>query len=209
MPEEALETQDVQEMKEKLEESGGEGEGRGEDGGGDGRERKANAWTVWLSLSTAVIAVLAAIASLEAGANANDAILRKDDAILHQSRAGDAWSHYQAAGIKSVVYATQAAAVTQPEVAARWQVEADRERDMQKDIKTEADAEEARVEEMDEKAAHKLHVHHQFAKSVTVFQVSIALAAIAALTRRKPMWWVSLAVGACGLAFFAIGISLS
>ena len=81
MPEEALETQDVQEMKEKLEESS---DGRGEDGGG---ERNANAWTVWLSLSTAVIAVLAAIASLEAGANANDAIVRKDDAILHQAKA--------------------------------------------------------------------------------------------------------------------------
>ena len=38
MPEEALETQDVQEMKEKLEESS---DGRGEDGGG---ERNANAW---------------------------------------------------------------------------------------------------------------------------------------------------------------------
>jgi hypothetical protein len=198
MPEEALETQDVQEMKEKLEESSEEGS-----------ERRANAWTVWLSLSTAVIAVLAAIASLEAGSNANDAILRKDDAILHQSRAGDAWSHYQAAGIKSVVYATQAAAATQPDVAARWQAEAERERGMQKDIKDEADAEDAHVEDMDEKATHRLHVHHQFAKSVTVFQVSIALAAIAALTKRKPMWWVSLAVGAAGLAFFAIGLSIN
>jgi Domain of unknown function (DUF4337) len=197
MPEEALETQDVQEMKERLEESR-------EEGGGEAR---TNAWTVWLSLSTAVIAVLAAIASLEAGANANDAILRKDDAILHQSRAGDAWAHYQAAGIKSVVYATQAASAA-PELAARWQGEADRERATQKEVKEEADAEDARVEEMDEKASHKLHVHHQFAKSVTVFQVSIALAAIAALTRRKPMWWVSLAVGVSGVVFFVIGLSL-
>jgi hypothetical protein len=197
MPEEALETQDVQEMKERLEESR-------EEGGGEARK---NAWTVWLSLSTAVIAVLAAIASLEAGANANDAILRKDDAILHQSRAGDAWAHYQAAGIKSVVYATQAASAA-PELAARWQGEADRERATQKEVKEEADAEDARVEEMDEKASHKLHVHHQFAKSVTVFQVSIALAAIAALTRRKPMWWVSLAVGVSGVVFFVIGLSL-
>jgi hypothetical protein len=197
MPEEALETQDVQEMKERLEESR-------EEGGGEAR---TNAWTVWLSLSTAVIAVLAAIASLEAGANANDAILRKDDAILHQSRAGDAWAHYQAAGIKSVVYATQAASAA-PELAARWQGEADRERATQKEVKEEADAEDARVEDMDEKASHKLHVHHQFAKSVTVFQVSIALAAIAALTRRKPMWWVSLAVGVSGVVFFVIGLSL-
>src|ERR1019366_7786716 len=197
MPEEALETQDVQEMKERLEESR-------EEGGGEAR---TNAWTLWLSLSTAVIAVLAAIASLEAGANANDAILRKDDAILHQSRAGDAWAHYQAAGIKSVVYATQAASAA-PELAARWQGEADRERATQKEVKEEADAEDARVEEMDEKASHKLHVHHQFAKSVRVCQVPPPPAPPPPLARQKPMWWVSLAVGVSGVVFFVIGLSL-
>lgn len=195
MPEEALETQ---ELKEKLEES----QERGAEGG---EERGANAWTVWLSLSTAVIAVLAAIASLEAGANANDAILRKDDAILHQSRADDAWTHYQAAGIKAVVYATQAEGTPRSDLAAKWSSESERERGEQRAIKDEATLEQERVAEMDEKAAHRLHVHHEFARSVTVFQVSIALAAIAALTRRKPMWWVSLAVGATGAAFFVLG----
>jgi uncharacterized protein DUF4337 len=192
MPEEALETQELKDKLEESQESGGEGE-------------NPTPWTLWLSLSTAVIAVLAAIASLEAGANANDAIVRKDDAILHQSKADDAWSHYQAAGIKAVVYATQAEGAVAPELAAKWRTEAERERNEQKAIKDEAEDEQARVGEMDEKSAHKLHVHHQFAKSVTVFQVSIALAAIAALTRRKPMWWVSLAVGATGAAFFVMG----
>jgi uncharacterized protein DUF4337 len=199
MPEEAIETQ---ELKEQLEEQAEERE-RGGEGGEGGR---ASRWTLWLSLSTAVIAVLAAIASLEAGSNANDSILRKDDAILHQSRADDAWSHYQAAGIKAVIYATQAEAATRPEVAAKWNSEADRERAEQKTIKEEAESEQEAAREMDEKALHKLHVHHHFAKSVTVFQVSIALAAIAALTRRKLMWWVSLAVGATGAAFFIIGL---
>jgi hypothetical protein len=197
MPEEAIETQ---ELKDQLDEA----RERAEEGG----ERGATPWTTWLSLSTAVIAVLAAIASLEAGAYANDAIVRKDDAILHQSKADDAWAHYQAAGIKAVVYATQAEGATRPELAAKWQGEADRERGAQKARKEEAEAEQARVEEMDEHAVHKLHVHHQFARSVTVFQVSIALAAIAALTRRKPMWWVSLAAGVIGTGFFVYGVVL-
>ena len=197
MPEEAIETQ---ELKDQLDEA----RERAEEGGESG----ATPWTTWLSLSTAVIAVLAAIASLEAGAYANDAIVRKDDAILHQAKADDAWAHYQAAGIKAVVYATQAEGATRPELAAKWQGEADRERGAQKARKEEAESEQARVEEMDERAVHKLHVHHQFARSVTVFQVSIALAAIAALTRRKPMWWVSLAAGAVGAAFFVYGIML-
>ncbi len=193
MPEDALETQ---ELKENLDESRER----------TGEERAADPWTVWLSLSTAVIAVLAAIASLEAGANANDAIVRKDDAILHQSKADDAWGHYQAAGIKAVIYATQAESATRPELAQKWRNEAERERSEQRVIKDEADLEQERVAQMDEGAAHKLHVHHEFAKSVTVSQVSIALAAIAALTRRKRMWWVSLAVGATGAAFFVLGV---
>jgi hypothetical protein len=192
MPEEVLETQELKERLDEAQEQGGEG--------------GPNAWTTWLSLSTAVIAVLAAISSLEAGANANDAILRKDDAILHQSRADDAWGHYQAAGIKAVVYATQAEAATRPDLAAKWQHESDRERAEQRTIRDEAEGEQEHVAEMDERATHRLHVHHEFAKSVTVFQVSIALAAIAALTRRKPMWWVSLAVGATGAGFFVLGL---
>lgn len=199
MPEEALETQ---ELKDKLEEAREASEGRGEHGGA------STPWTMWLSLSTAVIAVLAAIASLEAGANANDAIVRKDDAILHQAKADDAWAHYQAAGIKAVVYATQAEGASRPDLAAKWQGESERERGSQKALKEEAEGEQARVEEMDERSSHKLHVHHQFAKSVTVFQVSIALAAIAALTRRKTMWWISLAAGAAGAGFFALGMLL-
>jgi hypothetical protein len=129
MPEEALETQ---ELKDKLEEAGEAGEER------EGN-RAPTPWTMWLSLSTAVIAVLAAIASLEAGANANDAIVRKDDAILHQSKADDAWAHYQAAGIKAVVYATQADGTSRPDLAARWQGEAERERSGQRALKEEAE----------------------------------------------------------------------
>jgi hypothetical protein len=199
MPEEAIETQ---ELKDKLEEAREAGEG------GEERSGSRTPWTMWLSLSTAVIAVLAAIASLEAGANANDAIVRKDDAILHQAKADDAWAHYQSAGIKAVVYATQAEGTSRPDLAAKWQGESDRERGSQKALKEEAEGEQARVEEMDERSSHKLHVHHQFAKSVTVFQVSIVLAAIAALTRRKTMWWISLAAGAAGAGFFALGLLL-
>jgi hypothetical protein len=110
MPEEALETQ---ELKDNLEEA------REASEGGEGGGAPPTPWTLWLSLSTAVIAVLAAIASLEAGANANDAILRKDDAILHQAKADDAWAHYQAAGIKGVVYATQAEGASRPDLAAK------------------------------------------------------------------------------------------
>jgi hypothetical protein len=184
MPEEGIETQ---ELKEKLDESEEHVHGG-----------KAGApWILWLSLSTAIIAVLAAIASLESGAYANDAIVQKNDAILHQSKADDAWSYYQAKGIKAVVYETQ----SDP----KWHDAAEKEKKAQEELRAQAEKEQDAVKEMDEKSEQSLHVHHQFAKSVTISQIAIALAAIAALTRRKPVWWVSLAAGAFGAWFFILG----
>lgn len=40
---------------------------------------------------------------------------------------------------------------------------------------------------------------------MTVFQGAIALSAIAALARKRLMWWVSLALGAAGVGLFAFG----
>jgi len=185
MPEEGIETQELKERLEEAQELAGR-----------------STWLTWLSLSTAIVAVLAAIASLESGSHANDAIVEKDDAILHQSKAGDAWAYYQAKGVKATIYTTQAQAATNPSLAAKWQAEADRETKERADIRHQGEEEQKTVAEMNEKSEHSLHVHHVFAKSVTLFQVAIALSAIAALTRRKPLWWVSLCVGVVGAALF-------
>src|SRR3954468_6191226 len=83
MPDEDLETA---ELKERIE----EGVERALESEGGAGPR----WTLYLSLSTAIIAVFAAIASLESGANSNDAILEKNDAILSQSKASDQWAYF-------------------------------------------------------------------------------------------------------------------
>ena len=192
MPEEGLETQD---LKERLEEAQ------------EHAHHARDPWVTWLSLSTAIIAVLAAIAALQSGSFANDAIVEKNDAVLHQSKADDAWAHYQAKGVEAVVYATQAEGATRPELAARWHAESERETTERAEIRRGAEEEEKLVKEMDARSEHSLHVHHEFAKSVTISQVAIALAAIAALTRRKAMWWVGLGLGAVGAAFFVLGFA--
>jgi hypothetical protein len=192
MPEEGIETDD---LKESLEEVGERIEG----------EARSAPWTLWLSLSTAILAVLAAIASLESGGWANDAIILKNDAVLHQSKADDQWALYQARGIKAVIFATQSEASSAPDLAKKWRSEADREKTEASAVKSEAEGDEEAVKRASEQSEHALHVHHDFAKSVTIFQVSIALAAIAALTRRKAMWWLSLGIGAVGAVFFVLG----
>jgi len=59
--------------------------------------------------------------------------------------------------------------------------------------------------DLEHESKHEWHLHHMFAISVALIQVAIALGAVAALTRIKPVWALSLAVGAVGIFFFASG----
>src|SRR4051812_8661791 len=68
---------------------------------------------------------------------------------------------------------------------------------------------EAKVKESNDRAERFLNRHHRFAVSVTMFRIAIALCAIAALTRRKALWYTGLAASAVGLGFFVQGMLAS
>jgi len=53
-------------------------------------------------------------------------------------------------------------------------------------------------------ADHLLHQHHRFADGVALLQVAIALAAIAALTRVRLVWFGSIIVGLAGASLFIV-----
>ena len=124
MPEEDLETS---ELKEHLHHTVEHGQG-------------GPRWTQYLSVSTAVLAVLAAVASLQSGAFSNNAILAKNDGVLQQARASDAWSYYQAKGTRAAVYAVQAETLAQsnPAASGRMRQEVDRYKEEQKEIQQQA-----------------------------------------------------------------------
>ena len=48
-----------------------------------------------------------------------------------------------------------------------------------------------------------MHQHHGYAYAVAFFQIAIALGAVAALTRSRPVYALSLLSGVAGLVFFA------
>jgi hypothetical protein len=54
------------------------------------------------------------------------------------------------------------------------------------------------------RAEHLLHKHHGYAGAVALFQVSIALGAVAALTRTRMVWFGSMALGAAGIGIFLL-----
>jgi hypothetical protein len=149
--------------------------------------------------------VFAAVASLESGANSNDAILEKNDAVLEQSRASDQWALYQAKNTRATI-ANQFALSTNGDLAKRFADEALRIRAEEAPLEKAARGHEDRVEEHNLAAERLLARHHRFAVSVTLFQIAVALCAIAALTKKKPLWLVGLGASAIGLGLFVLGL---
>jgi hypothetical protein len=164
-------------------------------------EREGTAFLRTIALTTAVLAALAAIASLRAGATVNEALVKKTEATRLQAEASDQWAYYQAKGLKAAV---------QEATAASWQAagkeappgiaeKVARYGEEQKEIEAKAREKEKERDQASAEADHLLHEHHGFANAVALFQVSIALGAVAALTRNKLVWLGSLVVGAGGI----------
>lgn len=158
-------------------------------------EHEGGKWILTVALSSALLAVLAAVAALLAGHYA-------DEAMLEQIQASDKWAYYQAKGIKSSILETRISVLKALEKPVS-------PKDEEKIVEYKKEQEEIKAEGTkleDESHAHLKH-HGILAKAVTFFQVAIALSAIAALTRRKWLFWGALGVGLVGLGFFISGLA--
>jgi hypothetical protein len=151
-------------------------------------EHGGERWISWVALSTAILAVLAAIAGLLSGKNANEA-------MINQIEAADQWNYYQAKGIKAAVLdAKMSLSATSNEADSGKAVRYEKE---QEEIKSEADHKQS-------EAKSNFHRHEVYARGVTLFQISIAVAAISALTKKRSFWVVGLLFGAVGCVFLVL-----
>jgi hypothetical protein len=152
-------------------------------------EHSGEAWISWVALSTAILAVLAAIAGLLSGKNANEA-------MMNQIEASDQWSYYQSKSIKASVLDAKMSLTGAPN-----------EEDRAKRERYEKEQEEIKSEAEHKQSEAKSHFHHHevYARAVTMFQIAIAIAAISALTKKRTFWVVSLIFGAVGCVFLILG----
>ena len=146
-------------------------------------------WPSLAALSAAFFAVFAAISALLAGHDANEA-------MIEQIRGSDGYAYYQAKGIKSAIIQAKVdmlrALGREPASADLPSIE--RYKKEQEEIKHDADQ---------DVASAKAHMDHHaiLARSVTLFQIAIAMAATSILTKRKSVWQLSLLMGLGGVAF--------
>jgi hypothetical protein len=167
-------------------------------------EKEGGALLRRIALSTAILAAFAAVASLQAGDTVNEALVLKTEATQLQAEASDQWAYYQAKGVKAAIAEASAdarfVAGSTPSAGAAERVA--RYTKEQDDIQRVAQAKEHERDAKSAEADHLLHRHHGFANAVALFQVAIALGAVAALTRTRIVWGGSLLLGAAGVALF-------
>ncbi len=157
-----------------------------------------------VALTTALLAALAAVAALQAGATVNEALVMKTESTQFQSQASDQWAYYQAKGIKAAIAVAASNAwssIGKPVPAALDSV-GQRYTNEQQGIAKIARRLEQERDRKSAEADRLLHRHHGFADAVALFQVAIALGAVTALTRSKPVYGGSLLLGVAGLTFF-------
>jgi hypothetical protein len=156
-------------------------------------EEKKERWTLYVALSTAVIAVLAAIAGMLGNHHANEG-------VLEQIKASDKWAYYQSKSIKAELAASSNVVLT----ALDKPIPADNAEKMARYEKEKADIRKD-AEEGEKSSEEHMRVHVILSRAVTIFQIAIAISAIAILTRKKMMWYMSLLLTALGCIFFVLG----
>ncbi len=157
-------------------------------------EKSKENWIMGVALSSAILAVFAAVSALLAGSHANEA-------MLDQLKASDQWAYYQAKGIKSAILTAK----NEMLIALKHKPS---EEELQKEEQYKQEQEKIKddaIQLQEESEAHLKH-HEILAHSVTFFQVAIATGAIAALARKKMFWFVSIGCGMVGVVFFVLGL---
>ena len=133
-----------------------------------------------------------------------------NEPTLKQAQAPDAWSYYQAKGIKQVTRDAEldnlGVSHASPDATTKARAEAERYKAEQEDIQKGARRLEQEQKKLAENSRQDLERHHRFAHAVTMLQVAMGLSAIAALIERPSIWLIALLGGAVGIGLLLYSI---
>ena len=170
-------------------------------------EEKKEGWLNLLALTTVILAVCATLATFKGGGYSTRTVLR-------QNQASDQWAHYQAKGIKGNLYEVEALRLKRDLELAPRASTAILEKalaDAEKKVTT-YDGEKAEIlaqaRSLEQERDDALRHGAPFGLAVIFLQIGILLSSIAALLKKKPIYFAGLAVGVVGLVYFANGFFL-
>lgn len=163
-------------------------------------EHGGDSFTSRLAVLTAVLSTIGAIFGYMGGHSQNAALLYKNEAAIQKTSASNQWNYYQAKSNKQNL-AELSVTLTTGEAQEKFKESVERYKKEKEEIKVEADQLEAAAKEADRESEAEMHVHERWALATTLLQISIALAAITLLTRKR--WLLVGVLGSTGLGLLA------
>jgi hypothetical protein len=174
------------------------------------KERR-EAWTKYVSVTLVLVAVLAATATQKGGGLSTKSLRSMNEAAFKQSQATDEWAYYQAKSTKRHLYEIEhdrAQASGQPtapidQKIAKYEHEAG-------DIKAKAEALEKDRDRASQAADLAAGLGKEVGGLVSLLQIAVACGSICLVIKKKPLWFVSLALtgyAAVRLALILAGLT--
>jgi hypothetical protein len=155
------------------------------------KERR-EAWTKYVSLMVVALAVLTAMASLKSGSFGSRV-------LLNQARASDTWAFYQSKSIKRHLAEMESRQALNAEAQKVAREELERYRKEEIDVKSKAEEYE---KTRDESSRHG----PPLAFGIAMLQISIALASVCLITKRRLLWAAAAVLGTSGACYAAYGV---
>jgi hypothetical protein len=156
---------------------------------------------------TAILATVGALMSYQGGATQANASLYKNNAAIKKTEASNQWNYYQAKSSKQNLSELGLTLTNAPDKQDFYRQEIARYKKEKDEIKVVAEKLEAESKAWDDQSEEQMHVHHRWAQATTALQISIALSAIALLTRRDWLVWGVYAVAGLGAALGGLALS--
>lgn len=175
-------------------------------------EEKKEKWMNYLALSTVIFAVCATLSTFKGGGYGSKALLSK-------TSEDNEWSRYQAKSIKSYIFENQKdnlelqkdilarSANTKDEIV-KYQAKIDNYDKKLKQYEEDKAEIKAKAEFFAKDREDSQKHGGKFGIAVIYLQVTILLSSIAGLMKKKPVWYLSMAIGVIGIFYFLDGFFL-
>ncbi len=171
---------------------------------------KKEAWLNWLALTTILFSTCATISTFRGGGHSTKA-------VLAQNEATDNWGHYQAKSIKQTIYErgfdlleVEAARLEDESPEAAKAVRARMAKYADEIARYTGEKKEIEVEARASQKERRMNQEHgrRFGMAVVFLQMAIMLSALAALLKKRPIWYLGTGLGIYGVAWFVNGFFL-
>ena len=165
-------------------------------------------WIKYVAVLTGVLAAITGIIAVRSTRLTNDAIYESSLAVLAQAQASDAWAEYQADSIKAHILEFEAATANTLSDADKNKLHTDLAsmRERQPALKQNA------IDRAAERDAHLIDGRNRLAEkdlleyAALAAQIGIALASVAAMTKRHPAFGAGLLAGVASLGLLAYAL---